>query len=97
MYVIISCFSGDSLYKSMKNRTSNGVKFTTYDHDNDIYSGNCSMNFSGAWWHTDCHLSNLNGMYLGGYHKYPGDGMEWYTWKGDQYSLKTVKMMFRKY
>ncbi|CAG2205843.1 Angiopoietin-related protein 1,Ficolin-1-A,Angiopoietin-1,Fibrinogen C domain-containing protein 1,Ryncolin-1,Tenascin-N,Angiopoietin-related protein 7,Angiopoietin-related protein 6,Ficolin-3,Fibrinogen C domain-containing protein 1-B,Fibroleukin,Fibrinogen-like protein 1,Ficolin-1,Ficolin-1-B,Angiopoietin-4,Tenascin-R,Ryncolin-2,Techylectin-5B,Fibrinogen C domain-containing protein 1-A,Microfibril-associated glycoprotein 4,Fibrinogen-like protein A,Ryncolin-3,Angiopoietin-2,Tenascin-X,Ficolin-2,Fibrinoge len=57
--------AGDSLYKSMNNRTSNGVKFTTYDRDNDIYSGNCAMHFSGAWWHTDCHLSNLNGEYIG--------------------------------
>lgn len=97
MDLLIVLFSGDSLYKSMHNNTTNGMKFSTYDRDNDISTYNCADVFSGAWWYTDCHFSNLNGKYLGGYHKSAADRIEWYTWKGHHYSLKTVKMTFRKY
>ncbi|VDI43929.1 ficolin [Mytilus galloprovincialis] len=95
--IIFNITYGDSLYKSIHSHTTNSMKFTTYDRDNDIHPYNCAKIYSGAWWYTDCHLSNLNGKYLGGYHKSAADGIEWYTWKGHNYSLKTVKMMFRKY
>ena len=41
----------------------NNMKFSTYDVDNDIYSGHCSMMYKGAWWYRGCHASNLNGIY----------------------------------
>ncbi|XP_049302372.1 ryncolin-2-like isoform X1 [Bactrocera dorsalis] len=74
-----------------------GQKFTTKDSDNDQYSGNCAVLYKGAWWYKNCHLCNLNGLYLGG--TYPknqkGEGMEWDSWHGDYYSLKYVHMAIR--
>ena len=38
---------------------NNGMKFTTFDKDNDKWSeGNCAASYGGAWWHKIC--SNVN-------------------------------------
>ena len=74
----------------------NGMDFTTKDQDNDIHNTlNCAVSFKGAWWHRDCHQSNLNGKYLSGQHTSYADGVEWYQWKGHYYSLKTTEMKLR--
>ena len=43
---------------------NNRQQFTTYDRDNDPWSGNCALNGhgdeSGGWWHTQCNFINLN-------------------------------------
>ena len=28
----------------------NGYRFSTYDRDNDVTSGNCAASFPGGWW-----------------------------------------------
>ena len=70
--------------------------FTTQDQDNDEYDeGNCANAFYGAWWYDDCHSSNLNGIYR---HSNPcpvGDGLIWFDWRGDAYSLKRTEMKIR--
>ena len=39
----------------------NNMSFTTFDHDNDAWSGgNCAVSYKGAWWHKSCTHSNLN-------------------------------------
>ena len=83
--------AGDSL------AYDNGRKFTTKDRDNDIHSGiNCAVLFSGAWWYSACHTSNLNGLYLGGPHESYADRVEWSSWRGFYYSLKFTEMKLQQ-
>ena len=74
----------------------NGMRFSTFDCDHDMYSGNCATQFKGAWWYHVCHQANLNGAYLAGHHTSYADGIEWSTWHGYFYSLKSSKMMIAK-
>ncbi|KAF6019157.1 hypothetical protein EB796_022525 [Bugula neritina] len=81
--------AGDSL------KVHNGRKFSTYNVDNDINEGQCAVMFHGAWWYSSCHHANLNGKYLEGHHDSYADGVDWFNWKGHNYSLKTTEMKFR--
>ena len=56
----------------------NGRPFTTRDRDNDARSsGNCAVQFGGAWWYTNCFHSNLNGKHT--YHSsHPDSRLAWY-------------------
>lgn len=83
-------FSGDSL------DFHNGMPFSTKDRDNDPSPNDCAVVYLGAWWYNNCHHSNLNGKYLSGSHISLADGIEWFTWTGHHYSLKSSKMMIRR-
>ena len=81
---------GDSLTYSA------GMKFSTFDHDQDASYDNCAKKYLGAFWYGDCHLANPNGVYMwGADHTLPGGGVEWYTFKGSNYSLKAISMKIR--
>ncbi|XP_054083642.1 angiopoietin-related protein 1-like [Zeugodacus cucurbitae] len=52
--------AGDSLSNHL------GMKFSTYDRDNDNDDKrHCAKEFDGAWWFDDCYYSHLNGVYNG--------------------------------
>ena len=44
----------------------NNMAFSTNDRDNDLclYTCNCAVSYTGAWWYGGCFKSNLNGKYL---------------------------------
>ncbi|KAM4052444.1 fibrinogen-like protein 1 isoform 2-T2 [Anomaloglossus baeobatrachus] len=74
----------------------NGMKFSTWDRDNDNYEENCAVEDKGGWWYNRCHSTNLNGLYYKGpYTSNTDDGIIWYTWHGWWYSLKYVAMKIR--
>ena len=74
----------------------NDMKFLTHDQDNGISSGNCATQYKGAWWHFDCHYSNLNGQYLAGAHSTYADGVNWNHFRGHYYSLKVSEMKIKR-
>uniref|UniRef100_A0A182TDV9 Fibrinogen C-terminal domain-containing protein n=1 Tax=Anopheles melas TaxID=34690 RepID=A0A182TDV9_9DIPT len=81
--------AGDSL------QNAKGMKFSTYDSDNDVWNDNCAVSYTGAWWYGACHKSNLNGKYLRGETKEYATSMGWFTFRGHHYALKSSKMMIR--
>ncbi|XP_068106020.1 ficolin-2-like [Hyperolius riggenbachi] len=81
--------AGDSM------ETHNGLKFSTKDQDNTEQGSGCAVTFKGAWWYRACHDSNLNGYYYLGQHSSHGDGINWGSGKGYNYSYKHVEMKIR--
>ncbi|XP_047464997.1 microfibril-associated glycoprotein 4-like [Mugil cephalus] len=73
-----------------------GQKFSTFDKDQDSWSGNCARSYLGAFWYKTCHNANPNGIYRWGADKTLfAVGVEWSQWKGYDYSLKSISMMIR--
>ena len=70
-----------------------GMAFSTKDRDNDKYGKSCALKYKGAWWYNACFHSNLNGLYLHG--KINNQGMVWYHWKNNDYSVKRSEMKIR--
>ncbi|XP_011187131.1 ryncolin-1-like [Zeugodacus cucurbitae] len=66
-----------------------GMKFSTYDRDNDIDIRNCAEEFKGGWWFLNCYNYYLNGPY--GNAKY---GVYWVAPK-TYASLAFAQMMIR--
>ncbi|XP_056266087.1 microfibril-associated glycoprotein 4-like [Pseudoliparis swirei] len=82
--------AGDSLMEH------NNMKFTTFDKDQDVWDKNCAQHYLGGFWYGACHSANPTGMYApkGGIaHESVVNG--WQSWKGPNYSLKTIAMKMR--
>ena len=78
----------------------NGMFFSTKDRDNDEYHVNCAADlYSGAFWSKSCQTAGLTNYYgaspNGDNGKRADDVMNWRSWHGYEYSLKTAKMMIR--
>ncbi|XP_034469008.1 tenascin-R isoform X3 [Hippoglossus hippoglossus] len=71
-----------------------GRPFSTKDRDNDIAVTNCALSYKGAWWYKNCHRANLNGKYGESRHS---QGINWYHWKGHEFSIPSVEMKMRPF
>ncbi|XP_064197735.1 tenascin-R isoform X1 [Anguilla rostrata] len=71
-----------------------GRPFSTKDRDNDIAVTNCAASYKGAWWYKNCHRANLNGKYGESRHSM---GINWYHWKGHEFSIPFVEMKMRPF
>ena len=84
--------AGDSM-----TRGHNGMQFSTRDRDNDRTSGNCAESYRGAWWYSNCHHSNLNGLYLDGQSN--ANGITWHYFNATApgyYTLRYSDMKLRR-
>ena len=64
--------AGDAFNVVSKDKyVTNGMKFSTFDSDNDKYSGgNCAISIHGGWWYYECGTSRLNGCKEGSWGTY---------------------------
>ncbi|XP_067296618.1 microfibril-associated glycoprotein 4-like [Pseudorasbora parva] len=76
----------------------NGMKFTTFDKDQDPEVGNCAKQYIGAFWYKACHSTNPNGVYLWGeVTTHNATGNVWYTWKNSYtVSMKSIRMKIKR-
>ncbi|XP_016535172.1 fibrinogen alpha chain isoform X2 [Poecilia formosa] len=79
-----------------------GVKFSTFDKDNDGSGENCAEAYGGGWWYNSCQAANLNGIYYKGTYDpetntpyKTANGVVWPTFKPATYSLKAARMFIR--
>ncbi|XP_058443921.1 microfibril-associated glycoprotein 4-like [Malaya genurostris] len=74
-----------------------GAYFSSFDQDHDTNErDNCAIKYHGAWWYKSCHSSNLNGKYFRGNTTEFGAGMNWNTFHGMNYALKSSMLMIRR-
>uniref|UniRef100_UPI00358FBBDF tenascin-R-like n=1 Tax=Myxine glutinosa TaxID=7769 RepID=UPI00358FBBDF len=66
--------------------------FSTSDEDHDMALTNCASTYKAAWWYKNCHRVNLNGKYNENTHS---QGINWYHWKGHEFSIPFVEMKMR--
>ncbi|NAU77770.1 fibrinogen-related domain-containing protein [Klebsiella pneumoniae] len=88
--------SGSDMAPSLSH---DGMKFSTFDKDNDKWDQNCAEVYGGGWWYNRCQSANLNGVYYRGSYnpeKNPAvhNGVVWSTFNSS-YSLKAVRMFIR--
>ncbi|KAK7108700.1 ficolin-2-like [Littorina saxatilis] len=67
--------------------------YSTVDADHDSSSSSCAKLYHGAWWHNNCHHSNLNGIYKSS-RVSGGDGVVWQHFD-TLHSLKLSEMKFK--
>lgn len=80
--------------------SANGMRFSTFDKDQDRSEQRCAVLYGGGWWYNDCQAANLNGLYYRGVYGTDApdrilNGVLWPTFKSSNYSLKKVRMFIR--
>ncbi|KAK7882301.1 hypothetical protein WMY93_028475 [Mugilogobius chulae] len=74
----------------------NNMKFSTFDKDQDSSGGNCAKSCLGGFWYNTCHHTNPNGIYCwGADDTIAAIGVSCNTWKGVDYSLKSISFKIR--
>lgn len=74
----------------------NGMPFSTFDANHGDATYSCPVYFTGAWWYSNCHKSNLNGRYYIGHNTQYGKGIHWSTCWGYYYSLQSITMKIKR-
>ncbi|XP_067296752.1 microfibril-associated glycoprotein 4-like [Pseudorasbora parva] len=76
----------------------NGMKFTTFDKDQDTDVKNCAKQYLGAFWYNGCYHANPNGVYLWG--EDPtifAIGNVWFHWKNNiAVGMKSIRMKIKR-
>ena len=90
---------GDSFELDISSGTRNGMQFSTFDKDNDQYSGRHCASKSDSWggaagWYNSCGRENLNG-YNYGTAKDSPKCMSWVYWGNKWECLKSITMAIR--
>lgn len=88
IYFITNVIVGDSLTES-----SNNMKFSTQDQDNDGSTSNCAEQYKTAGWFNNCFTANINGLHSTN-EEYGASYLTWSQWNVWS-SLKTFQMMIR--
>jgi len=61
----VAGYLGNAGYDAFGNH--DGLMFSTYDHDNDLWSLHCAAQYGGGFWYIDCSYCNVNGARSTGY------------------------------
>ncbi|XP_035170112.1 tenascin-X-like, partial [Oxyura jamaicensis] len=69
-----------------------GSPFSTRDRDPRRRPRPCAVAYTGAWWYRNCHYANLNGRYGT---PYDHQGINWFPWKGFEFSIPFTEMKLR--
>ncbi|KAM9168475.1 tenascin-X [Mergus octosetaceus] len=69
-----------------------GSPFSTRDRDPRRHPRPCAVAYTGAWWYRNCHYANLNGRYGT---PYDHQGINWFPWKGFEFSIPFTEMKLR--
>ncbi|CAL4120523.1 unnamed protein product, partial [Meganyctiphanes norvegica] len=91
----VSHYSGDA-GDSMSYH--NGMGFTSFDADNDLYDeGNCAAKekCGGGWWYNRCYHTNPTGVYYDDWTKEADSVMNWGSFSNSKEALKKVQLMIR--
>ena len=90
---------GDSLSSGSLSEgvLQNGMKFSTFDRDNDEWDDNsCANKYESGFWFNGCFYASLNHPYR---HSSAVSGVRlgiiWKAFKGEEYSLKFTELKMR--
>ncbi|NXM00486.1 TENA protein, partial [Tyrannus savana] len=70
----------------------NGRSFSTFDKDHDSAITNCALSYKGAFWYKNCHRERMCDPHPP---SSPCQGVNWFHWKGHEYSIQFAEMKLR--